>query len=192
MRDFGAYWVLGGVLAAAGLACGEENTPSVAQRTCSEVCAKFEQCSDQTDASGCESDCTSTAFRSDVFFTTQAQCAKDLACNRLVTPGGDDLCVGAVDCPLWDCVRDELDVEPTAEQEEVCQEVGNKVEDCNPAVDDDTAEDECLEAVVAMSDAYTEASQECFRESCSGIAACLDDVADSYDANERIYSGPLE
>jgi hypothetical protein len=42
-----------------------------------------------------------------------------------------------------------------------------------------------------MSDAYTDASLACFRQPCSGVSACLDDVADESDANVRIVSGDL-
>jgi hypothetical protein len=45
-----------------------------------------------------------------------------------------------VECPLWDCTLDDLDVEPTEEQEAVCQEVGSKAEDCNAGLDDDVVE----------------------------------------------------
>jgi hypothetical protein len=179
------------VMLSCASACGEEEKPSVARRTCEQVCAKFEQCSDETDVTGCEDDCAAAAFRSNAFFRKQADCAEELACNRLVTPGGDSLCDDQADCPLWDCVLDELDVEPTEEQEAVCQEVGSKAEDCNAAVDDEVAEGQCLDAVVGMSDAYAEASLTCFRGACSGINACLDDLADENDANVRILSGDL-
>jgi hypothetical protein len=193
MTIWRSYSLLVVVFAAAWTyACGDEDKPTVAERTCKQVCAKFEQCSDETDVSGCESDCASAGFRSDAFFSTQARCADQLACNKLVTTGGDSLCNGAADCPLWDCVRDQLDVQPSEEQHDVCKEIGNKVEDCEPTIDDDVAEEQCLDAVVTMSDAYTQASQECFREACSGIVDCLDGLADDYDANVRIFSGDFQ
>ncbi len=181
------------VLAMVGAAgCGDDEKPSVAERTCKQVCAKFEMCSDETDVSGCEQDCAAETFRSDAFFTTQADCAEQLACNKLVTSGGDNLCKGDPTCELNDCARDSLDVEPTEEQKDLCASLGNKAEDCNAALEDDVVEEQCLKAVVGLSDAYVADSGKCLEESCSGVVGCLDNVADDYDAPVRIFSGELD
>jgi hypothetical protein len=176
------------------LGCGdEEKAPSLAERKCKEACTKLnEVCDDRVNVAGCASSCASEAFRSDAYFETKADCVDTLRCSALLDGAGNDLCATSATCDLNECIVDELEAELSQEQEDLCDRVGDKVASCTD-LDSDVGEEECLLAAGTLSPAYVEASADCFNEvSCDDVRECLDDVADTYDANVRLYSGEFE
>jgi hypothetical protein len=174
-KGFVAALVLGSVTA------GCDDSPSVRERACEAICDRFESCDDGTDVADCQEECVAQAFRSDRYFETRQDCAEALSCNRLVDESELDDCVG--DALRNDKVSDET--------ERICEGLGNKLADCDGAIDGEEVATECRNVAITLSPTYLVESDECGRARCAEVIACFEDLADDYDTDVKLYSGTL-
>jgi len=198
MRDFrllvpgfSAAGLLVTTLVMAG--CDRGDGGSVQATQCARYCAALEKCDDGTDLADCEDHCKADEVHSDAYFRAQAQCGEELSCNLWVTEvdnQGAPICKG--ECKLNDCVDDALaKVEPSDEQEQVCSSIGSKLNACDPALESRSTARGCARATSLLSASYVEESKLCLERDCGEINSCLDELADEYGTELRLFSGTL-
>jgi hypothetical protein len=168
------------VLGVTTIACDEGQ--SAREKACEAICDRFESCDDATDVADCQDECVAESFRSDRYFETREECAQSLSCNRLVDQSELDDCVG-------DALRND---KVSAETENICEGLANTLADCDDAIDGDEVVAACLEIAITLSATYLAESDECGRARCAEVVACLDDLADDYDTDVKLFSGSFD
>jgi hypothetical protein len=180
------------LLAAALLVCsGCDRSESSTQTTqCARFCEALEKCDDETDLADCQDHCQEDEVHSAAYFRARADCGARLSCNLWATEvdrQGDALC--ETECDLNDCVDNAMaDIEPTDAQEEVCSSIGTKVNACDPSLEVDKTERACLRTTPVLSDQYLADSERCVDSQCGDINQCLDDLADEYSTDLKLFS----
>jgi hypothetical protein len=190
------------VLARAGLALATLSAASACDRAdeasrqatqCARFCAALEKCDDATDLQDCEDHCEADEVHSDSYFEARADCGEELSCNLWVTEvdaQGDAQCDGA--CNLVDCVDDALaKIKLTKQEDQVCSRVANKLNACDPDLSVSSTESMCSDATPLLSPDYMGDSQLCIDRECGQITGCLDDLADEYSTELRLFSGTI-
>lgn len=171
------------VLTAFAFGCDDGETVTFREKKCDEICARYEMCNDETDVTDCESDCSAESFRSDTFFDVKAQCVTDLSCNRL-----DERDESVA---LNDCISDDLREKKLGDDAlDICMGLSNKLVDCPVDVNTSEVREDCERIAITLSEEYLDGSGDCSRLTCSELSACLSDLADTYDTDVKIYSGP--
>ena len=174
-------------------ACDRGDADSVQATHCASYCAALEKCDDGTDLADCEDHCKADEVHSDAYFKAQANCGEELSCNLWVTEvdnQGAPNCQG--DCDLKECVDRALaKVEPTQEQEQTCSSIGSKLNACDPGLASRSTAHGCTRATSLLSPAYVQDSELCLERDCDEINSCLDELADEYGTELRLFSGML-
>lgn len=168
-------------LALSASGCDDGKAATVREKKCGEICTRYEMCDDATDQTGCEENCNAEAFRSDTYFEVKAQCVTDLSCNRL--GDRDD------SAELADCVGDALrDKQPDDEAITLCKRLANRLPDCEADLDSDQVQSDCEGVAITLSDEYLDGTSACSDDNaCKDVAGCLDELADTYDTDIKVY-----
>jgi hypothetical protein len=171
------------------LAACDEGEVSVSQKSCEQLCAKLELCNDATDVPGCEQRCKAEVVRSDAYFSARARCVDQLSCNHLVTElgtSGENVC--KTDCQVLDCVDDALAAQKHSQDtEDLCFRSSNKLVACDPMLESADLAAGCMELAPGLSGDYLEESGDCVDLACERISACLNETADRYDTELRVF-----
>lgn len=161
---------------------------------CARFCAALEKCDDATDVQDCEDHCEADEVHSDAYFKARAECGEELSCNLWATEvnaQGDAECTG--ECDLVDCVDHALaKVELTKQEDQVCSSIATKLKACDSSLALNATERMCTEATPLLSSAYLGDSRLCIERECEEISSCLDDLADEYSTELRLFSGTLQ
>jgi hypothetical protein len=174
-------------------ACDRGDAGSRQATQCARFCAALEKCDDDTDLQDCEDHCEADEVHSDAYFEARANCGEELSCNLWVTEvdaQGDALCDGA--CNLVDCVDDGLaKLKLTKQEDQVCSSIATKLNACDPSLSVSSSERMCSDATPLLSPDYMGDSQLCIERECGQIGTCLDDLADEYGTELRLFSGTI-
>jgi hypothetical protein len=190
-----ASLVRGGLLISTltAIACDRGDSGAKHTTQCARFCAALEKCDDATDVQDCEDGCTADQVHSDAYFKARADCGEKLSCNvwaSEVDSQGAPRCEG--DCDLVDCVDDVLaKVKLSQPEVQACTSVSTKLDACDPSLDEDESQRSCTRATPLLSRLYLDESQLCVEQKCSEINGCLDDLADEYGTELRLFSGKL-
>jgi hypothetical protein len=173
-----------GALVFATFACDDGDT-SVRSQKCDEICAHYEMCDDGTDETGCQDRCKAETFRSDAYFEVKAECALELTCNRLEERDDSE--------DLTDCIRRVFrDAEPIEDVQNLCTSLGNKLADCDSGLDRAVVSSQCEPIAITLSEEYLSASQTCASEICVNVETCLENLADDYSTQVKVYGGEID
>jgi hypothetical protein len=160
---------------------------------CARFCAALEKCDDATDVQDCEDACSDDQVHSSTYFEARADCGEKLSCNiwvNEVDSQGAPRCEG--ECALVDCVDDRLaKVKLSQAEDQACGSLSTKLNACDPALGVDQSQHACARTTPLLSSAYLDESQLCVERKCSEINSCLDDLADEYGTDLRLFSGKL-
>lgn len=184
------------LLGALSLEACDRADPHAARTThCASFCNALEKCDDATDLLECRDHCASDEVRSEAYFKARAECGSQaLSCNHWVNEvdsRGVDTCDAG--CELIGCVDRKLDkLTLTQEQTQVCSSVSTKLNACDDALQPDVVDDECQRMSPSLSETYIHASQLCTERVCDRIQTCLDELADDYETDLRLFSGKLQ
>lgn len=178
-------------LGAAG--CDRSDDETGRTRYCSTFCEELEGCDDGTDLLDCKKHCEADEVHSDAYFQARSSCAASSACNLWsmeVDSQGDDVCTG--DCFLTSCTDRKLDdVKLSASDERACTAMANALSNCDGTLDRSAISSECERITPALSASYRDESQLCAESTCAEIQSCLDDLAEKYDTELKVFPGTV-
>jgi hypothetical protein len=183
-----------GLAAVLILACDKSDDTSAQSKECERFCAQLERCDDGTDLLDCRKHCEADEVRSETFFHVRADCAQMLSCNLWVDEvdsQGDSVCSG--ECDLGQCVdRKLLDEKLSDEQQHSCTLLGSMVDACDPSYDATQVARDCEQISPLLSEKYREDSEDCVISGCGEIERCLDDLAERYETDLKVFSGSIK
>jgi hypothetical protein len=76
-------------------------------------------------------------------------------------------------------------------EDQACGSLSTKLNACDPALGADESKHACVRTTPLLSRAYLDESQRCVERKCTEINSCLDDLADEYSTDLRLFSGKL-
>lgn len=181
-----------GMACALAVGCDQGEESSEQSRACARFCDLLEKCDDGTDLLDCTQHCESDEVRSTAYFRARADCGYELSCNQWmseVDSQGDDLCSGD-DCNLNQCVDHALrDEKLTEAQSRKCEVISNMLSNCDSSLSVAQVAEECERIAPLLSENYLEDSETCVLAPCAKMGPCLDDLAERYDTDLRVFSG---
>lgn len=173
--------------------CDRSEPESARTGHCASFCQALETCDDGTDLLDCKTHCGDDDVRSDRYFQARAQCAKE-SCNLWVDEvdsQGDDQCTGD-DCFLIGCIDHELaEVKLTEPEQRACNVMGTALSNCDSALDSKAIASECKRISPSLSPGYRDDSQLCAESACAEIQSCIDDLAEQYDTDLKVFTGTV-
>ena len=176
-------------LALGTIGCDRSDDSGGIRKSCKSFCDRLESCDDRTDLAECVAECRERDFLSSAYVGARARCALELSCNLWqdeVDNQGADVCDGG-DCDLNECVVAAFrDVPRSAALQDECSAVANKLVACEEPGSARVYRDHCEQVAPFLSEGYLQASYSCVDAQCFDIAGCLNELADSYDADIRI------
>jgi hypothetical protein len=81
--------------------------------------------------------------------------------------------------------------EPTETQKDYCDTQANKLRACDRSLDEMTLARDCQDSVLELSQEYADKTADCIDGRCEDIEYCLDQLAQQYGTDLRVFDATL-